>query len=224
MFHTFRHLTVTVFRLHRINLFLSLVGFFFYLYLYGFFFLFSFFSVVITSDNIRYGIQFARQFVDAPERVIQKKQRNVRNLMNLHNNEAGRKVSFPFPSPSILHLLCGLHIRHLLLLHQSRLDHIKPSIFHVNNQTRYNTIVCCASSVVIKNRLRIPWNASLSRLHLGREKTTSNNNNNNKRNLAALLARVCQRFHQSTTQQGKFKYIYTCKLSRENIKGGRGRR
>jgi len=44
------------------------------------------------SDNIRYGIQFARQFVDAPERAIQKKQRNVRNLMNLHNNEAGRKA------------------------------------------------------------------------------------------------------------------------------------
>jgi len=44
------------------------------------------------SDNLRYGIQFARQFVDAPERAIQKKQRNVRNLMNLHNNEAGRKA------------------------------------------------------------------------------------------------------------------------------------
>ena len=48
--------------------------------------------IFLRSDNIRYGIQFARQFVDAPERAIQKKQRNVRNLMNLHNNEAGRKV------------------------------------------------------------------------------------------------------------------------------------
>lgn len=44
------------------------------------------------SDNIRYGIQFARQFVDAPEKAAQKKPKNVRNLMNLHNNEAGRKA------------------------------------------------------------------------------------------------------------------------------------
>ncbi|XP_046439719.1 protein Wnt-16-like [Daphnia pulex] len=44
------------------------------------------------SDNIRYGIQFARQFVDAPEKAMQKKPKNVRNLMNLHNNEAGRKA------------------------------------------------------------------------------------------------------------------------------------
>ncbi|XP_057374199.1 protein Wnt-16-like [Daphnia carinata] len=44
------------------------------------------------SDNIRYGIQFARQFVDAPEKAVQKKPKNVRNLMNLHNNEAGRKM------------------------------------------------------------------------------------------------------------------------------------
>ncbi|KAI9556552.1 hypothetical protein GHT06_016342 [Daphnia sinensis] len=44
------------------------------------------------SDNIRYGIQFARQFVDAPEKAVQKKPKNVRNLMNLHNNEAGRKA------------------------------------------------------------------------------------------------------------------------------------
>ena len=50
--------------------------------------------IFLRSDNIRYGIQFARQFVDAPERAIQKKQRNVRNLMNLHNNEAGRKVIY----------------------------------------------------------------------------------------------------------------------------------
>lgn len=46
------------------------------------------------SDNIRYGIQFARQFVDAPEKPVEKKAKNVRNLMNLHNNEAGRKVLY----------------------------------------------------------------------------------------------------------------------------------
>ena len=58
--------------------------------------IFHFFS---DRDNIRYGIQFARQFVDAPEKAVQQhKPKNVRNLMNLHNNEAGRKVTFYFLS------------------------------------------------------------------------------------------------------------------------------
>ncbi|XP_071407603.1 protein Wnt-7b isoform X4 [Pithys albifrons albifrons] len=39
------------------------------------------------SADIRYGIEFSRRFVDARE--IKK---NARRLMNLHNNEAGRKV------------------------------------------------------------------------------------------------------------------------------------
>ncbi|RXM30146.1 Protein Wnt-2 [Acipenser ruthenus] len=39
------------------------------------------------SDNIDYGIQFAQAFVDARER----KERDARALMNLHNNRAGRK-------------------------------------------------------------------------------------------------------------------------------------
>ncbi|POI34025.1 hypothetical protein CIB84_002223 [Bambusicola thoracicus] len=38
------------------------------------------------SADIRYGIEFSRRFVDARE--IKK---NARRLMNLHNNEAGRK-------------------------------------------------------------------------------------------------------------------------------------
>nr|ALL53298.1 Wnt16 ligand [Thamnocephalus platyurus] len=50
------------------------------------------------SDNLRYGISFSRQFVDAPEKTLQatksegKESKNARNLMNLHNNEAGRKA------------------------------------------------------------------------------------------------------------------------------------
>lgn len=42
------------------------------------------------SDNVRYGMMFARQFVDAPERAERK--RDVRAMMNLHNNNAGRLV------------------------------------------------------------------------------------------------------------------------------------
>ncbi|VDP14929.1 unnamed protein product [Soboliphyme baturini] len=41
------------------------------------------------SDNIHYGTAFSRQFVDAHER--RKKRHLDRILMNLHNNEAGRK-------------------------------------------------------------------------------------------------------------------------------------
>ncbi|XP_064088505.1 protein Wnt-16-like isoform X2 [Macrobrachium nipponense] len=44
------------------------------------------------SDNLRFGIQFARQFVDAPEKERHKKFKRKRNLMNLHNNEAGREA------------------------------------------------------------------------------------------------------------------------------------
>uniref|UniRef100_A0A8C3XG89 Protein Wnt n=1 Tax=Cyanoderma ruficeps TaxID=181631 RepID=A0A8C3XG89_9PASS len=40
------------------------------------------------SDNIDYGIKFATAFVDAKER----KGKDARALMNLHNNRAGRKV------------------------------------------------------------------------------------------------------------------------------------
>ncbi|XP_045117622.1 protein Wnt-16-like isoform X3 [Portunus trituberculatus] len=44
------------------------------------------------SDNLRFGVQFARQFVDAPEKERHKKLKRRRNLMNLHNNEAGREA------------------------------------------------------------------------------------------------------------------------------------
>lgn len=45
------------------------------------------------SDNIDYGISFAKAFVDAKE----KKGKDARALMNLHNNRSGRKVgSFLF--------------------------------------------------------------------------------------------------------------------------------
>lgn len=40
------------------------------------------------SDNIGYGFKFSRDFVDTGERG-----RNLREKMNLHNNEAGRAVS-----------------------------------------------------------------------------------------------------------------------------------
>lgn len=41
------------------------------------------------SDNIGFGFKFSRDFVDTGERG-----RNLREKMNLHNNEAGRMVSF----------------------------------------------------------------------------------------------------------------------------------
>lgn len=46
------------------------------------------------SADVRYGIDFSRRFVDARE--IKK---NARRLMNLHNNEAGRKVGRSLPLP-----------------------------------------------------------------------------------------------------------------------------
>lgn len=43
------------------------------------------------SDNINYGIKFAKTFIDARERTV----RDARALMNLHNNRCGRTVSTP---------------------------------------------------------------------------------------------------------------------------------
>lgn len=40
------------------------------------------------SDNVQYGSDFSRTFIDARE----KKVRDARALMNLHNNRAGRRV------------------------------------------------------------------------------------------------------------------------------------
>lgn len=44
------------------------------------------------SDNLSYGVAFSQTFVDEPERA--KGLSAGRPLMNLHNNEAGRKVNF----------------------------------------------------------------------------------------------------------------------------------
>lgn len=41
------------------------------------------------SDNIGFGFKFSREFVDTGERG-----RSLREKMNLHNNEAGRIVSY----------------------------------------------------------------------------------------------------------------------------------
>lgn len=46
------------------------------------------------SDNIAYGVAFSQSFVDVRERS--KGQSSSRALMNLHNNEAGRKVKQQF--------------------------------------------------------------------------------------------------------------------------------
>jgi len=43
------------------------------------------------SDNIRYGMAFAKHFVDGPDRQVRKQDSgDMRSLMNLHNNRAGR--------------------------------------------------------------------------------------------------------------------------------------
>lgn len=48
------------------------------------------------SDNIAYGVAFSQSFVDVRERS--KGASSSRALMNLHNNEAGRKVVRRVPS------------------------------------------------------------------------------------------------------------------------------
>uniref|UniRef100_S4RFC9 Protein Wnt n=1 Tax=Petromyzon marinus TaxID=7757 RepID=S4RFC9_PETMA len=45
-------------------------------------------------DNTEYGYRFAREFVDAREREDRGAAEQRRALMNLHNNEAGRRAVF----------------------------------------------------------------------------------------------------------------------------------
>jgi len=61
------------------------------------------------GDNIEYGYKFGSYFVD-----LREKDKNhgrfskelSRMLMNLHNNEAGRRVSFFFLDQSTMYLIC----------------------------------------------------------------------------------------------------------------------
>ena len=56
----------------------------------------TFFSCNVAppcSDNLRYGVNFAKRFIDGPDKKGLKKTGELRNLMNLHNNKAGRMVS-----------------------------------------------------------------------------------------------------------------------------------
>lgn len=64
------------------------------------------------GDNIDYGYRFAKEFVDARERerIYQKgSYESSRILMNLHNNEAGRRVSNPeeIILSSVLAMFCS---------------------------------------------------------------------------------------------------------------------
>lgn len=57
------------------------------------------------GDNVEYGYRFAKEFVDAREReknFAKGSEEQGRVLMNLQNNEAGRRVSWtpPHPAPS----------------------------------------------------------------------------------------------------------------------------
>lgn len=53
------------------------------------------------SDNVDFGQMFSREFVDSSERG-----RDLRYLINLHNNEAGRMVREPLVHRSLFMMNC----------------------------------------------------------------------------------------------------------------------
>lgn len=62
------------------------------------------------SDNIAYGVRFSDKFTDAVERKRMKGLEKIamrRAIMNIHNNEAGRLVSF-YPKHNCLYLFSFL--------------------------------------------------------------------------------------------------------------------
>lgn len=67
------------------------------------------------GDNIDYGYRFAKEFVDARERErihAKGSYESARILMNLHNNEAGRRVSAMVSLPPPIHHPCPIPFLH----------------------------------------------------------------------------------------------------------------
>lgn len=58
------------------------------------------------SDHVDHAIKFTQVFIDAKER----KERDARALMNLHNNRAGRKVTRPWSCKQLLRHILGNEI------------------------------------------------------------------------------------------------------------------
>lgn len=74
------------------------------------------------SDNLSYGVAFSQTFVDEPERA--KGLSAGRPLMNLHNNEAGRKVggcniSLYSPLCHLFDFMISTYLPHPLILRPS---------------------------------------------------------------------------------------------------------
>ncbi len=44
------------------------------------------------SDDVNYGVRFAKQFLDRQDKLKFKETKHVRYLMSLHNNNMGREV------------------------------------------------------------------------------------------------------------------------------------
>lgn len=88
------------------------------------------------SDNINYGIKFAKAFIDAKERTV----RDARALMNLHNNRCGRTVSW-LKKPVVL--LWQSWICHLCVTEILELNQVK-TLWYVSlfNQMKNNFQTC----------------------------------------------------------------------------------
>jgi wingless-type MMTV integration site family protein 11 len=50
------------------------------------------------GDDLRFGMIFSASFADSP--FLKRKKRSKKSLMNLHNNNAGRKVSLTPTAPA----------------------------------------------------------------------------------------------------------------------------
>lgn len=80
------------------------------------------------GDNLNYGYRFSREFVDAREReksFPKGSHENARLLMNLHNNEAGRRVRWPshmHVHAQIFYYFFKNKQRDVYILHASKLD------------------------------------------------------------------------------------------------------
>lgn len=96
------------------------------------------------SDNINYGIKFAKAFIDAKERTV----KDARALVNLHNNRCGRMVSKELLVGYLTFNVCFCAFKFIQVSHMIMLYNPNTFIIFHYNQPCFGLVLKTAKSVI----------------------------------------------------------------------------